>query len=296
MLLESCTVLSTERNGKAMEHSRMMEYKVGIFVAIATVITLGFVLVLGGNKGFFNKTALLHLKTTDTEGLGVGATVQLSGVPCGNVLRIEFDSKSNNIDVVMKVDYGSLARMTEGTQAGIRTQGALGDKYVSLRPGPYSEKHLNDGDTLTPEAGTDFMSTIGKAGTRVERAFEIIDEVHTLVKGLNDRNIGQNLSDTAKYARGVTESLNQIISSLKTQEPGGNKLKVALDHLASIFSKIDNGQGTIGGLINDPTVHEDLKDIMGGAKRSKVLKFLIRQAVQKNEDEEKKDRERENRK
>src|SRR5476649_752954 len=113
-----------------MDHSRKMEYKVGIFVVIATVITLVFVLILGGNKAFFHRSAILHLRTEDTNGLAVGATIQLAGVSCGNVKGINFDPKSNEIDIALKIDSASLVRITEGSAAGIHTQGALGDKFV----------------------------------------------------------------------------------------------------------------------------------------------------------------------
>ena len=53
------------------------------------------------------------------------------------------------------------------------------------------------------------------------------------------------------------------------------------------MEKIDEGQGTLGGLINDPTVHDDLKTILGGAKKSKLLKFLIHQATKGGEEAEK---------
>jgi phospholipid/cholesterol/gamma-HCH transport system substrate-binding protein len=55
--------------------------------------------------------------------------------------------------------------------------------------------------------------------------------------------------------------------------------------MSSIFEKIDNGQGTLGGLVNDPTIHDDLKTILGGAKRSTILKYIIRQTI-KNSDED----------
>ena len=49
--------------------------------------------------------------------------------------------------------------------------------------------------------------------------------------------------------------------------------------LNSILSKIDDGEGSLGMLLNDPTLYEDLKVLVGGAQRSAVVRSLIRFAV-----------------
>lgn len=46
--------------------------------------------------------------------------------------------------------------------------------------------------------------------------------------------------------------------------------------LNSILAKVDRGEGTLGLLVNDPSVYEDLKLLLGGAQRSAVLRTLIR--------------------
>jgi phospholipid/cholesterol/gamma-HCH transport system substrate-binding protein len=46
--------------------------------------------------------------------------------------------------------------------------------------------------------------------------------------------------------------------------------------LNSILAKVDTGEGTIGLLLNDPTLYEDLKRLVGGAQRSTVVRTLIR--------------------
>jgi phospholipid/cholesterol/gamma-HCH transport system substrate-binding protein len=46
--------------------------------------------------------------------------------------------------------------------------------------------------------------------------------------------------------------------------------------LNSILAKVDTGEGTIGLLLNDPTLYEDLKRLVGGANRSAVVRTLIR--------------------
>jgi phospholipid/cholesterol/gamma-HCH transport system substrate-binding protein len=46
--------------------------------------------------------------------------------------------------------------------------------------------------------------------------------------------------------------------------------------LNSILQKIDRGDGTLGLLVNDPTLYEDLKLLLGGAQRSLLVRSLLR--------------------
>ncbi len=59
-----------------------------------------------------------------------------------------------------------------------------------------------------------------------------------------------------------------------------------MDHLEEITRKINSGQGTLGAIINDPTVFEDLKSMMGGAKRSSVLKYFMQKFIQSGSEEQ----------
>jgi len=54
----------------------------------------------------------------------------------------------------------------------------------------------------------------------------------------------------------------------------------AAKHMKSILAKIDNGEGTVGALINDPSLYDDVKNLLGGANRNKVLKYFIKKSVE----------------
>ena len=44
-----------------------------------------------------------------------------------------------------------------------------------------------------------------------------------------------------------------------------------------------SGEGTLGAVINDPTVYEDLKEVLGNVKRNRVLRELVRYSISNNE-------------
>jgi phospholipid/cholesterol/gamma-HCH transport system substrate-binding protein len=55
--------------------------------------------------------------------------------------------------------------------------------------------------------------------------------------------------------------------------------------LNSILAKIDTGEGTLGLLLNDPSLYEDLKQLVGGAERSTLVKTLIQMSGKKEVDQ-----------
>lgn len=55
--------------------------------------------------------------------------------------------------------------------------------------------------------------------------------------------------------------------------------------LNSILGKVDRGEGTLGLLVNDPSVYEELQQLLGGARRSLLLRTMVRMAAGQDEDE-----------
>lgn len=56
-------------------------------------------------------------------------------------------------------------------------------------------------------------------------------------------------------------------------------LRAAMASLRALTGRIEAGEGTIGGLVTDPTVYENLAAFLEGAQRSLLLRALIRATV-----------------
>lgn len=93
----------------------------------------------------------------------------------------------------------------------------------------------------------------------------LVRDLHSATSALNGRGglIGRLLNDKA-YGDEFTRHLASSAS-----------------HLDSILAKIDRGEGTVGALINDPSVYKDLKDLSAGLNRSTIGKAAIRHYVKK---------------
>src|SRR5262249_53902282 len=100
------------------------------------------------------------------------------------------------------------------------------------------------------------------------------------------RNLSVATSNIAHITADATKGKGLLAEVTKGES--GVKLNRAMGHLESILKKVDEGEGTLGALLNDPTVYEDMKTIMGGAKRSSILKYFVGQFKESGAEEPKK--------
>ena len=91
---------------------------------------------------------------------------------------------------------------------------------------------------------------------------------------------------------GGEESIKQATQALErlgrfAEELGGDAklgetladLRQAMADLRAVTGRIERGEGTLGGLVQDPTVYENLAAFLEGAQRSVLLRALIRAAI-----------------
>jgi phospholipid/cholesterol/gamma-HCH transport system substrate-binding protein len=90
----------------------------------------------------------------------------------------------------------------------------------------------------------------------------------------------ESIMDEIKNGDGIFHSL--IYDSPADQDVVMQALEAGAK-MNSIMGKVDRGEGSLGMLVNDPSLYEDLKVLLGGAHRSAVLRTLIRLAVEQDE-------------
>lgn len=61
-------------------------------------------------------------------------------------------------------------------------------------------------------------------------------------------------------------------------------LGTAAENVREITDRIARGEGSLGGIINDSTLYEDLRTIVGNIRRNKLLRALVRYTVRRRED------------
>lgn len=260
------------------------QLKVGIFIAIGLAILIFSILLVGGNK-LFRNYVFLHAHFENVQGLNEGSMVSLTGVRVGNVEKFVFIPEENKLDVWLKIDEEYLPRITEGSVVDIRTQGALGDKFIYIIPGPTNSKPLKHGDRIQVSEGADVLSILSEKSGDVTKVFEILEEVKKFTRALNSENradrIMQNLAESSQDFKNAAREAREMMTQFRTED--SKKMTAAIDKLDRIMTKIDRGEGSLGAFINDPSLHESLKSIIGVPDKKNSIKSLIRSSIEKSE-------------
>lgn len=261
-----------------METTLSKEIKVGIFTVVGIVLFCISVILLGGDKFFFDTSYKLKVRMPQATGLGIGSVVSLSGVPVGNVQKIDFVERSNDVEITLSVQQSVQKRITEGSKASVKTQGALGDKFIYVQPGPIDGQPLKDGAILDTDRSPDFLDLIASKGAEMGEVVNVIKEVRILFENMNRDGRSSRLMSNLVDASG------ELSSFLKEGRETFRLMRTdAIAPLASVMKKVDRGDGTIGALINDPSLHNRISNFFGEQPRNKFLKPLIRESIETNE-------------
>lgn len=177
-----------------------------------------------------------------------------------------------------------LARVDRTVQSLERTARAVENEHGLLHALIYTPQEDTLGRLTRALAGLDDLIREAKEGRGLVHAL-IYDPQATQILVRLDQT-GQELEAFVRAARegkGLVPSLlfnaegAEVLGDV--QAAAQNMRAVAAD-LQTITARLRQGEGTIGGLLEDPTVYEDLSALLRGANRSQLLKGLIRSTVE----------------
>lgn len=251
------------------------QIKVGVFFGLGLLTIMLTIFFLGSNKSFFGSSLRISSYFDAAQGLTNGAVVSLAGVKVGNVESIDFDEVKNLVRVSYFVSSEFQKKIKNDSIVEIRTQGALGDKYLYITPGKGTET-IADNSEIKSEYGNDFLSIISKRGSESEKIFDVISDLQILIKGIVRENkiphLIQKLDKAADNLQDTTAQLKNVTAN--------NRIEKSMNRLDSILEKVDNGQGTLGALINDRSVHNRLKSILGAGEKQQQIKSILKSSVE----------------
>jgi phospholipid/cholesterol/gamma-HCH transport system substrate-binding protein len=235
---------------------------VGIMVSVGFVAFV-FVLFSIGSGGVLQSQYTLYGTFTHVKGLHMGSEVSLAGLRIGVVKKISVaNDKNKDLIVELSVNRSAQEYIRKDSIAEIRTAGVLGDKYIEISFGSNDSPILKHGDPITSMEAEDVFAQSGK-----------------LVGGLSKKfSEGGDFDSMMRNLSVVTKNLATITTEFR-QQKAAEKLGKAVTSLQVIMAKVEKGEGTLGGLITDPTIYEDLKSITGGAKRSAILQYFMKQFI-----------------
>jgi phospholipid/cholesterol/gamma-HCH transport system substrate-binding protein len=156
----------------------------------------------------------------------------------------------------------------------------------------YDKGLTNDVKVLLSEAS----ASAAKLDAAITKVDGLLADVKagdgTLHALIYDKKIADSLTDLGKAA----EEVSTLVNDAKTRKDGvvyqlvyGDSRVLLTDlgqaaaDIKSLTTKINKGEGSLGAIINDPTVYEDLKEILGNVKRNRVLRELVRFSISNSE-------------
>lgn len=256
-------------------HWVSLEVQVGIFIVAGLALSAVAIITLGSADNLFTRSNRYKTHFGTIDGLIPGAKVAIGGFQVGSVTDVTFDSAKRDLIVSYKVGRKYAEWIRKDTVAEIVTQGMLGDKFVSLTVGSPEQEIVADGGELPSRVSKGLMEILGKSDELMTRITSAAGSLDTILKSFegNGRSevLFQGLTVTAKNLSALTTQLEQA------------KLGETAKQLNSVIAKVNNGTGTLGALINDPGLYYDVRAMMGGANRNKVIRNLVRQTVKDGE-------------
>ncbi|HEY6331643.1 MAG TPA: MlaD family protein [Blastocatellia bacterium] len=202
--------------------------RLGAFI-IGALVIFGILVFLIGNKEFlFSRTYTLKAPFDTVVGLDEGAPVRAGGVRIGTVKSIELPRRpGDKIMVEMDLANSTKSVIKQDSVATIETEGLLGDKYMAVSFGSPDAAPVRNGYTIQSQTPVDYGDLAKKASDLMDSTEQMINESDIAIGNVND----------------------------------------ATNNLKSITGKIDNGQGTMGQLLNNASMYNNLNATISQAQR-----------------------------
>ncbi|SDX17617.1 MlaD family protein [Aequorivita viscosa] len=270
------------------------EVKTGI-LAIGAILLLifGYNYLKGTN--LLEKHREFFVKYQNVEGLAIAAPVTINGLTVGKVQDISFANQKGGLIVKFSVEKDF--DFSKNSIVRIYSTGLIGGKSLGIFPQYDSSNIAKSGDTLAGDIEDGMLSAVTKAlGPLEKKVSNTLATVDTLLLNVNDivdtetrKNLKEailNLNTTLNSFSGVSENLNNILSnntsklnstftnldkttgnlsrltdSLAQLETGKlvTDLQNVVDKMNAIVSGVDNGEGSIGKLLKDDKLYENLE-------------------------------------
>lgn len=277
-----------------MQRSLVTEFRVGIFVTAGVFLAMMIIFMLGSESRFFHRQYTIYANFDDISGLRAGAPVQLAGVKVGHVdgIKVPKDLEMKEITVVMRINRKYMKRIRADSTATIETQGLLGDKFIYVTMGSETEPIIpNKGIiqskvtksifALSEKAG-DIMDNISDASKAIKNMLEQVETGEGLMHALiYDPKGEQIISDLASAMHAVRD----VVQKADEEGTAGilHNMRKASADLRSILASVRRGEGTLGKLVTDPTLYNDMRALFGRANRNVLLRSVVRSTIEENE-------------
>jgi phospholipid/cholesterol/gamma-HCH transport system substrate-binding protein len=269
--------------------------KVGAFFLVVLILTGLLIWKIEALRFGHGAARHVTIEFPDVTGLDEKSLVRLAGVPVGRVWRIRLDKGKALVEIELDGDVDLL----QGSSGSIASRGLLGDKYVELIPGPPGGPSLPEGTRLQGQVPVTFdqvtklardiglelrdisqnlnKSLGGALGE--ERMSNIVENIRVISEELkvivlnNRANVNEAIANVHEFSASLNklaEKVDRLIASNEANVTSGignikdvsAKLQTTADNINQITTKMREGEGTFGKLIQSDETHKNLNDAL----------------------------------
>lgn len=276
------------------------EIKIGLVVLAATIVAfLGFRFM--SDQPLFSSVNLLYTKYDNVEGLLRGSTVYINGFKVGSVRTLEYLPEEDSILVQMsitepvRIPKGSVAMLAAADVLGssvIRIERTnhpetvpwgsfIKGEHKSGLLSSFSETGAGLADSVEVMLGLvnktlravnsvekNVSSDLDQTVSNFKKTSQAVAEVLTRRKAEIDSMIVEAHNTMANLSALSDSSSTDITSLIANLEAFSNELDVLSENLLestealnSILGKMDAGEGTVGLMLNDPSLYQNLDSL-----------------------------------
>ena len=287
------------------------EAKVGITVLLAGLAAVvGFRFM--SDVPILSQSQKVQTTFVRTDGLGTGSQVFVKGVKVGSVSEVQLTASDSvrvtmRLDMSEPLPKGTIAYLTSlGLIEGKSIVLELGTsdenvEYGGTIEGVYVQSMLESLGSRGQQLGDDLSSTFTELNSFLEQLNETLDEDAQV-------SLNQTLENTSAATKQIASILNQKQGEIDRAISSGSSMIAQLDTLATdnrprvdslmvsleenirelekirvelegassslneILGKINSGQGTIGKMVNDPSLYNNLDSL--STELNKLMKGI----------------------
>ena len=269
------------------------EIKIAL-VAIVGILIMYFGINFLKGMNLFSTNNAYYMTFDDIQGLGASTPIYADGYKVGTVDGLEYDYKENG-PIKVKVDINKDLRIPQGSKAEI-VKDLMGNLQVNLLLANNPRERVEPGGIIPGAVNGGMMDKAANLIPVVEKMLPKLDSILTSVNALladpalaaslhNVETITSNLTVSSRElntlmaglnkqvpgmigkANGVLDNTNRLTANLASLDVQGtlNKVNQTLESAHQFTEKLNSNQGSLGLLMNDTKLYDNLTSTMSHA-------------------------------